>query len=370
MSRTVQTLLLSDEQRLRLHQIVDAPSTAHRLVRRAQMILYRAEGLSQQQTAERVSVNRPVISLWERRFREGGVDGLHEAPRSGRKPVLSQHVKSQIITEVTQPPKGRKRWSLRSMAKAKGVSPSTVHALWSSNGLKPHLTRTFKVSNDPHFEEKFWDVIGLYLDPPERALVLCCDEKGQCQALERTQPGLPLGIEHIRTKTHDYKRHGTLTLFASLNYLDGKILHRTAQRHTHKEWLQFLKLLHRDTPGDLTLHLIVDNYSTHKHDKVKSWIAWHNTRHQKRYGCQRIELHFTPTSASWMNLIERFFRDITEDVIRDGSFTSVQELADDIETYMVERNLEPKRYVWKAQGKAILQKLHRARHVLSNLNKV
>jgi transposase len=256
------------------------------------------------------------------------------------------------------------------MAETKGVSPSTVHAIWKANGIKPHLTRTFKVSNDPHFEEKFWDVIGLYLNPPDRALVLCCDEKSQCQALERSQPGLPLGIEYIRTKTHDYKRHGTITLFASLDYLSGRIFHRTAEKHTHKEWLEFLKMIHRDTPEGVTLHLIIDNYSTHKHQKVKSWIDWHNARHQKRHGGPRMELHFTPTSSSWMNLIERFFRDLTEEVVRDGSFRSVQELVDDIESYLADRNLKPKRYVWKAEGQKILEKISRASAKLDVLNNV
>lgn len=353
-----------------LKQILNTPTSPQRLVRRAEIILCRADGLSQAQAAEKTGVNRPVVSKWENRFREAGVEGLNEAPRSGRKPVLSEMIKSQIISEATRPPKTRKRWSLRSMANSKGVSPSTVHQLWSSNGIKPHLTRTFKVSNDPQFEEKFWDVIGLYLDPPDRALVLCCDEKSQCQALERTQPGLPLGIEHIQTKTHDYKRHGTITLFASLDYLNGKILHRTAQRHTHKEWLEFLKMLHGDTPQAVTLHLIIDNYSTHKHEKVRSWIDWHNTRHQKQHGCPRMELHFTPTSSSWMNLVERFFRDITEDVIRDGSFGSVQELVNDIETYLADRNLNPKRYLWKAKGENIPAKIKRARDKLNSMRNV
>lgn len=370
MTRPVQTLMVSDEDITLLKQIVKAPTSSQRLVRRADMILCRAAGWSQEQTASQTGVNRPVVSKWETRFRNAGIQGLNEAPRSGRKPVVSENIKSQIITEVTRPPESRKRWSLRSMAKAKGVSPSTVHGIWSANGLKPHLTRILKVSNDPRFEEKFWDVIGLYLKPPDRALVLCCDEKSQCQALERTQPGLPLGIEHIRTKTHDYKRHGTVTLFASLDYLNGKILHCTAKHHTHKEWLEFLKMLHRDTPEGVTLHLIIDNYATHKHEKIRSWMAWHNARHQKQHGCPRMELHFTPTSSSWMNLVERFFRDITEDVIRDGSFGSVKELVDDIETYLVERNLLPKRYVWKADGEKILAKIKSAREKLESLNNV
>jgi transposase len=212
-----------------------------------------------------------------------------------------------------------------------------------------------RLSNDPKFEEKFWDVIGLYLDPPERALVLCCDEKSQCQALERTQPGLPLGVGHIRTKTHDYTRHGTITLFAALNYLDGKLIARTEERHTHIEWLRFLKQIERETPKELDLHLIVDNYSTHKELTVTQWLAKH----------PRFHVHFTPTSSSWMNLVERFFGELTQDVIRDGSFTSVRELVADIMSYLAQRNLDPKPYRWKAKGEEILRKIKRAREALA-----
>jgi transposase len=247
------------------------------------------------------------------------------------------------------------------MAKAKGVSSHTVQTLWRSNDIKPHLKRTFKLSNDKDFEAKFWDVIGLYLDPPDRALVLCCDEKSQCQALERTQPGLPLRMGLVRTATHDYVRHGTLTLFAALSYLDGKIFRQTAERHTHKQWLAFLKKLDAETPGDLTLHLVLDNYGTHKHPKVKGWIKRRNHGQRKEHGLERIVLHFTPTSSSWMNLVERFFRDLTVDCVRDGSFTSVKALAAAIETYLQQRDLKPVRYTWSARGAEILAKIKRAR---------
>lgn len=368
MARTPRLLELTAEQRDELKPLVRRPTSPQRLVRRAQIILVRSEGLSQQQTAERVGVNRPVVCQWEKRFRGNGIAGLNEARRSGRKPSLATQLKEQIITEATRPPKPFKRWSLRSMAKAKGVSPSTVHGLWRDNQIKPHLIRTFKISNDSQFEAKFWDVIGLYLNPPDRALVLCCDEKSQCQALERTQPGLPLKVGEVQTKTHDYKRHGTLTLFAALNYLEGKIFRQIAPRHTHVEWLKFLKHLDRQTPEGLTLHLIVDNYSTHKHEKVRSWITWRNARHRKRHGCDRMELHFTPTSSSWMNLVERFFRDLTEDVIREGSFGHVNELAEDIESYLAQRDLNPKRYVWKAEGQEILAKIMRAKEALKTID--
>jgi transposase len=320
--------------------------------------------MSQQQAAESIGVNRPVVAKWEARFMKDGIPGLAEAPRSGRKPAIAARIRSEIITEATSPPPGRTQWSSRTMAKAKGVSPNTVQRLWRANDIKPHITRTFKISNDKNFEVKFWDVIGLYLDPPERSLVLCCDEKSQCQALERTQPGLPLGPHRVRTGTHDYIRHGTITLFAALNYLDGKIIRQTAERHTHEEWLGFIKHLEKETLTGLTLHLVVDNYATHKHAKVKSWIKWCNQRHRKQHGVDRLVMHFTPTSSSWMNLVERFFRDLTVDCVRDGSFASVNELVDSIETYLAQRDLEPKRYVWKAEGQEILRKIQRAKDSL------
>jgi transposase len=240
------------------------------------------------------------------------------------------------------------------MARHAHLSPATVQRLWSANDIKPHVLRTFKLSRDKEFVAKFWDVVGLYLNPPDRALVLCCDEKSQCQALERTQPGLPLGIGHVRTRTHDYVRHGTITLFAALGYLDGKIISRMAPRHTHLEWLAFLRCIERETPAELDLHLIADNYGTHKHPKVKAWLA-------RR---PRFHMHFVPTSSSWLNLVERFFRDLTEDSLREGSFASTRELTRSIETYLAQRNLDPKPYRWRAKGEDILAKIQRARAIV------
>jgi transposase len=251
------------------------------------------------------------------------------------------------------------------MAKAAKISHSSVHRIWHANDLKPHRTEIFKVSNDPNFQEKFWDVIGLYLNPPDRALVLCCDEKSQCQALERTQRALPLCSGHPKTITHDYIRHGTVTLFAALDYLEGKVFSRLDEKHTHIEWLRFLKQLHRDTPRELTLHLVLDNYATHKKQEVKDWIERRNRQQRKQYGVNRIELHFTPTSSSWMNLVERFFGDLSQQAISNGSFQSVRELAARIEAYIVEHNLDPKRYTWKADGEEILAKISRAREKLA-----
>lgn len=361
MARPIRPLQASAEQIDALRKAIKLSTAPQRMVRRWRIILLRVQGMSQQQVASEVGINRPVVSHWEGRFRDQGMAGLNEGHRSGRKPTIPVEVKAAIISEATRPPAGCTQWSTRKMAKARGVSNQSVHKLWKANGIKPHLTRTFKLSSDKHFETKFWDVIGLYLNPPDRALVLCCDEKSQCQAVERTQPGLPLGIGHIRTATHDYIRHGTVTLFAALNYLDGKIFHQTAARHTHQDWLAFLCKLDRETPEGLTLHLIVDNYSTHKHEAVRSWIEKRNRQHCKAQGMNRIELHFTPTSSSWMNLVERFFRDLTVDCVREGSFRSVKELVASMEDYLAARNLSPVRYEWKAEGKAILEKIERAR---------
>lgn len=368
MGRTIQPLVLTETQHEELSALAQRPTSPQRLAARARMILLRAEGRSQAATAEIIGVRRTVVSSWERRFKEGGVGGLAEAHRSGRKPSLSMETRAQIITEATRPPKGYTQWSTRKMARAKGVSNQTVHKIWNANGIKPHLKRTFKLSNDRHFETKFWDVIGLYLNPPDKALVLCCDEKSQCQALERTQPGLPLGIGHIRTLTHDYTRHGTVTLFAALDYMSGKIHHNAAPRHTHVEWLSFIKQLDKEHNDGLSLHLVMDNYCTHKHANVRSWVKWRNQRHRKRYGMDRVVEHFTPTSSSWMNLVERFFRDLTVDCVRDGSFTSVKELVESMVAYLEERNLNPVRYEWKADGKTILEKIQRAREALASNN--
>jgi transposase len=324
---------------------------------RANIILLRLEGVSVVAAAARLQTTAKRVSQWSKRFAERGLDGLEDEPGRGRKPSIPAAKVARVVTEATRPPKTRKRWSVRSMGRHAGISHSTVQRIWSKNDLKPHVTRTFKLSNDPNFEEKFWDVIGLYLDPPVRALVLCCDEKSQCQALERTQLALPLAPNRPATMTHDYTRHGTITLFAALNALEGRLITRTEKHHTHVEWLRFLKQIDRETPQDLDIHLIQDNYATHKHAKVKEWL----TRHP------RFKVHFTPTSSSWMNLVERFFADLTADVIRAGSFASIGELVRDIEAYLAERNANPKPYKWQAKGEVILEKIRRARAVLDKV---
>ena len=353
MSRPVTKIKLNEEEKVELERRIRSVTTSKRDSLRAEIVLLRAEGKPQEEVVKKVGVSHVCVSKWTRRFIKNGIKGLKDAPGRGRRPSIPSEKIEQVITRVTQPPPGKTRWSVRTMAKEVGISRHSVHQIWKKNDLKPHLVRTFKISRDPAFEKKFWDVIALYLNPPDKALVLCCDEKSQCQALERSQPALPLGIGHIRTKTHDYIRHGTITLFAALNYLDGKIISRTEKKHTHVEWLRFLKQIDRETAKELDLHVIVDNYSTHKKDKVKQWVEKH----------PRFHIHFTPTSSSWMNLIERFFADLTNDVVRDGSFTSVRQLVRDIETYLAQRNLNPKRYQWKAKGEEILRKIQKAKAV-------
>jgi len=351
MPRVAPLIQLSLEQSKELERRVRAASSSASAVLRARIVLLAARGMPSQEIAHALEIPETTVGKWRRRFGRSGMAGLADAPRSGRPTRLSAARLSKVLTEVTRAPLTRTQWSIRSMARHAGVSKSHVQKLWSRNGIKPHLRRTFKLSRDPQFEPKFWDIIGLYLDPPQKALVLCCDEKSQCQALERTQPGLPLGVGQVCTQTHDYIRHGTLTLFAALSYLDGKILSQTAARHTHLEWLGFLKQIERETPPELELHLIVDNYATHKHQAVRAWLRQH----------PRFHLHFTPTSSSWMNLVERFFRDLTVDVVRQGSFQSVKELGYAITDYLAERNLNPTRYEWRAEGAQILAKIHRAR---------
>lgn len=351
MPKAATLISLTSTQRAELHKLVRASGSPQVMVLRARIILRADIGEDNTSIGAALQIGANTVAKWRNRFARQGMAGLNDAARSGRPVRIESAVMERVLTEVTRPPKGRARWSVRSMARHAGISKTKVQQLWARNDLKPHRTRTFKISKDPHFESKFWDIIGLYLEPPLKALVLCCDEKSQCQALERTQPGLPLGVGHIRTRTHDYTRHGTVTLFAALNYLEGKILHQSATRHRHQEWLGFLRHLDEQTPPDLDLHLILDNYATHKHAKVRAWLDRH----------PRFHLHFTPTASSWLNLVERFFADLTADVVREGSFTSVPELVSAIESYLTERNLSPEPYRWHAKGADILAKLQRAK---------
>ena len=357
-SRTAPEIILDEVQREQLEALRRASSASQAEVLRARIILLAALNWPNEEIAAELNTTEPTVCKWRRRFARRGLAGLQDRDRSGRPARLSESALNTVLTKVTQP-KERARWSCRTMARQAGVSKSWVQQLWFRNDLKPHQTRTFKLSNDKQFEQKFWDIVGLYLAPPQQAVVLCCDEKSQCQALERSQPGLPLGQGQVATRTHDYYRHGTLTLFAALDYLEGKVLAHSTQRHRHQEWIQFLKTIDAEVPTGLEVHLILDNYATHKTPQVKRWLKKH----------PRFHLHFTPTSSSWLNLVERFFRDLSQDVVLPGSFTSVQELRDAIFGYLDERNLAPKRYVWKAKGEEILAKIKRARERLDEIIK-
>lgn len=359
MPRTPPDIILDPVQRQQLEALVRASSSSQTEVLRARIVMLAALNWPNEEIAVELQTTEPTVCKWRRRFARYGLAGLQDSFRSGRPAQVPATVLNTVLTKVTQPLKGHRRWSCRSMAKQAGISKSWVQQLWFRNDLKPHQMRTFKLSNDQQFEQKFWDIVGLYLSPPQQAVVLCCDEKSQCQALERSQPGLPLGQGQVATRTHDYYRHGTLTLFAALDYLEGKVLAHSTQRQRHQEWIQFLKTIDQEVPMDLEIHLILDNYATHKTPRVKRWLKRH----------PRFHLHFTPTSSSWLNLVERFFRDLSQDVVLPGSFGSVQELKEAIFGYLDERNLAPKRYVWKAKGEEILAKIKHARERLHEIIK-
>jgi len=355
--RVAPQITLTAEQRGTLQRWARGRTTPMRLVRRAQIVLLAAEGQQNLAIAEQLGVERTIVGRWRQRFVSQGLPGLEkDAPRGGR--PADTALARRIVEHTTrcQPPNAT-HWSTTSLAKALGTSPSTVSRVWRANGLKPHLARTFKLSNDPQFVDKLIDVVGLYLNPPERALVFCVDEKSQIQALDRTQPGLPLKKGRCGTMTHDYVRHGTTTLFAALNVAEGKLIGTCLPRHRHQEFIRFLRLIDQQAPGELDLHLIVDNYATHKHPRVKSWLQRH----------RRFHLHFTPTSSSWLNLVERWFREITDKRIRRGVFRSVKELVAAIDEYVAKHNENPQSFTWTAQTDAILEKVRRARAVLDKM---
>jgi transposase len=344
---------LSPGDRDKLRNLVRDGNTAQKLVLRARIVMLCADGLGPVAIARRLQTSQPTVRLWRERYRTRGVAGLlKDATRPpGKKPLPPERVQQVVdMTLHTKPPKAT-HWSVRTMARAVGLSHTTVQRIWQAHGLKPHLSRTFKLSRDKRFVEKVQDVVGLYLDPPDKALVLAVDEKSQIQALDRTQPGLPMKKGRCGTMTHDYKRHGTTTLFAALDVATGRVLGQCMKRHRHQEFLRFLKTIDQGTPRHLDLHLIVDNYATHKHAKVKAWLKRH----------PRFHLHFTPTSASWLNQVERFFGLITQERIRRGAFTSVADLEAAILDYLEQHNADPKPFVWTASAAAILDKAARAK---------
>jgi len=344
-------IVLTVDQEKELKRRVGSSLTPQRDVERAQIILECAQGRQNRTIAEKLGMNEHTVGSWRKRFAEEGLEGLEERKGRGRKPTIGSSQRAQIIDQALKnPPQGQGRWSCRTMARQCGVSKATVQRHWKNAGIKPHVSRTFKLSKDPQFEEKFWDVVGLYLNPPEQAMVLSCDEKSQIQALERTQPGLPLGLGYIATQTHDYYRHGTVTLFAALDYVSGKVITETHDQHRHQEWIKFLTTIDQQTPPDLALHIICDNYATHKHAKVKAWLRKH----------PRFHIHFTPTSSSWLNLVERFFRDLTQNAVRCGSFRNLPSLIMALQKFIAHHNENPKRYVWHADPNQVIDKINRA----------
>jgi len=360
--RVAPKVTVTAEDRKTLEHWARGRSSPVRLMQRAKIVLLAAKGQKNKDIARAVGVTRQLVGRWRKRYVAHGLHGIEkDAPGRGRKATRRDALAGKIIQATTQTkPPDATHWSTRTLAQALGVSASMVRRVWQANQLKPHLSRTFKLSNDPHFIEKATDVVGLYLNPPEHALVLCCDEKSQIQALDRTQPGLPIKKGRCGTMTHDYVRNGTTTLFAALDMAEGKLIGTCMQRHRHQEWLKFLQLIDAQTPPAVELHLIADNYHTHKHKNVQRWLRKH----------PRFHIHFIPTSSSWLNLVERWFREITTKRIRREAFTSVPQLIETIMDYIQHHNQNPKAFVWTAKLEDILAKVARARAVLNNVQTI
>jgi transposase len=347
------SIKLQRAERTQLEQWESSHGTPQQVALRCRIILGALAGQSNVSIAEQLEVSRPMVQLWRKRVSERGIGEVWQiAPGRGRKPQYDQATREAIIdATLRSKPEGMTHWSCRLMAEAQDVSKSTVNRLWQLHNIKPHLTGTFKLSRDAKFLEKLTDVVGLYMNPPDKALVLCLDEKSQIQALDRTQPGLPLKRGRCGTMTHDYKRNGTTTLFAALNVLDGKVIGECHGRHRHQEWLKFLRRLDAEFPPGLKLHLVMDNYGTHKEPHVQAWLKRH-----PRFVC-----HFVPTSSSWLNLVERWFRELTDKAIRRGSFGSVPDLKQAIDEFMRAWNENPKPFIWTASVGQIIEKIDRAR---------
>jgi len=350
---------MTKAQREILEHLAKSRTAAHRDVTRAKALLLAAGGSANTAIAWELGVSATSVTSWRARFAEEGLKKFGKVkPGRGRKPTIPDE-KVAAIVEATlhEKPPGETHWSCRTMAKAQGVSPATVQRVWAARGLKPHLVNTFKLSNDKRFEEKLVDVVGLYLDPPDKAVVLCMDEKSQIQALDRTQPSLPMKKGRAGTMTHDYKRNGTTTLFAALDVLTGVVIGECLPRHRHVEFLKFLRKVDREVPKELAIHMILDNYATHKHPNVKAWLEKH----------PRFHLHFTPTSSSWLNLVERWFGKLDDKAIRRGVFGSVPSLIAAIEEYLEANNKDPKGFVWTATADQILEKVRRGRIALDQI---
>ena len=353
--RVAPEIVLTSEEAATLTKLVRSKLTSVRVALRAQIVLLAAKGFKTKDIAAELGVGRVQVARWRVRYAQQRLSGIErDLPRGA--PPLKVDVARLVELTTQSKPEVATHWSTRTMAKVLGVDATSVARHWRARGLKPHLVRGFKISRDPKFVEKLEDIVGLYLSPPEHAIILCCDEKSQVQALDRTQPGLPMKKGRAAIMTHDYKRNGTTTLFAALNVLDGTVISQCQKRHRHIEWLKFLRQIDRETPKGKTLHLICDNYATHKHEKVLEWMSRH----------KRVHVHFTPTSASWLNMVERFFRDISEQRLRRGVFTSAPELEAAIDEYIVHHNKNPKPFIWTAKASDILQKVIRANSRLSS----
>jgi transposase len=359
MARICPVVNLSADDLAQLVKWEAAHSTPQQVALRCRLVLAAAAGKQDLEIASAYEVNRHTAALWRQRVRTDGIGSVWEIqPGRGRKPKYDQEKRDALIAATLESkPKGITHWSCRTLAKAEGVSSSTVNRLWQLYNLKPHLSPTFKLSRDPKFVEKLTDVVGLYLNPPQKAMLLCVDEKSQIQALDRTQPGLPLKKGRCGTMMHDYNRKGTTTLFAALSMLDGKVIGQRHSRHRHHEFLKFLRRLDREFPGDRELHLILDNYGTHKTPEVKSWLKRH----------RRFVPHFVTTSSSWLNLVERWFRELTEKAVRRAAFFSVPDLVQAIEAFLGAWNENPRPFVWTAKLEEILQKIERARAKLESI---
>ena len=358
--RTSKRIDVSDKDRVQLNRVVRNGNTPQKIALRARIVQLSADGIPTGEIMRQLGTTTPTITRWRDRYETDGIPGLlKDRSRPGRKRRIGEgKVREVVERTLHEKPPDATHWSTRSLATIVGLSPATVQRIWKAHGLRPHRVRTFKLSRDPRFVEKLQDVVGLYLNPPEHALVLSVDEKSQIQALDRTQPGLPMKPGRAGTMTHDYKRNGTTPLFAALNTLDGSVIGQCLPRHRHQEFLRFLRTIDRQTPKALDLHLIVDNYATHSHPEVTAWLAKH----------PRFHLHFTPTSASWLNLVERWFRDITDKRIRRGAFKSVPDLIVAIMDYLQANNVHPKPFVWTASVQTILSKVCKANEALESLH--
>ena len=356
MGRPAKALEVGSEDRAQLESMARSQSLPAALSRRAQMILRMADGESNSAVARRYRYSRPTVTLWRTRFRERGITGLHNDLKPGRpRSTSDEQVATLVNTALKRKPAGKTHWSRRSLAAETGLSTTTVHRYMTLFGLQPHRSKSFKLSTDPFFIEKVRDIVGLYLNPPDHALVLCVDEKSQVQALERTQPVLPMGLGYVEGITHDYIRHGTTTLFAALDIANGSVLTQCKPQHRHQEFLSFLRHIESSVPAQLDVHLICDNYGTHKHAKVKAWLA-------RR---PRFHLHFTPTYSSWLNQVERWFALITNQAIRRGSFDSVIELKRKIQQFVDQYNQHPRPFKWTATADSILAKIERLCKVIN-----